>query len=108
MSSSSRGSSARIRGSLTPVTVTRPGAPPQPDSRRVGRPVEHVFGLDGACRRHRPEVLHSPHRGSRGLSVARSSVWPDDAHRTETRAGTTGPERGWTDMAGGDREKALD
>src|SRR3954470_8232121 len=110
MSASLRGSTGRITSSLTPVTVARRGRRVQTDCRRVERLVEHVFGLDGDCRRPRPVVLHSPHRASRGLSVARSSVWPDDATSTDRtlRGGTTGPGRGWTDMAGGDREKALD
>src|SRR6478672_11231297 len=110
MSASSRGSTGRITRSLTPVTVSWWRHRVQADCRRVGSRVEHVFGLDGACRRPHPEVLHSPHRASRGLSVARSSVWPDDATSTDRnlRGGTKGPGRGWTDMAGGDREKALD
>src|SRR6476620_2307666 len=110
MSASSCGSTARIASSLTSATVARRLRRAQPDCRRVERRVEHVFGLDGVCRRPRPEVLHSPHHASRGLSVARSSVWPDDATSTDRtlRGGPTGPGRGWTDMAGGDREKALD
>src|ERR1041385_5139818 len=53
-----------------------------------------------------PGFLHSLRATSGGLSVARSSVSPDDEDQTP-RNGTTGPGQGWTDMAG-DREKALD
>src|SRR5512140_1246636 len=55
-------------------------------------------------------VLHSPYDAFRALSVARSSVWPDDEINTQnaTARRDRRPGRGWTDMAGGDREKALD
>src|SRR5579862_6794512 len=54
-------------------------------------------------------VLHSSNHESRGLSVARSNVRPDDEDRIRHAAptdGTSGPGQGWTDMAG-DRDQAL-
>src|ERR1700704_2952033 len=56
-------------------------------------------------------VLHRSGNGSSGLSVPRSSVWRDDEDRIRWQHRETGPRgsgQGWTDMAGGDREKALD